>query len=85
MEVQRGELAPEELLVLFTDGVTELTNPATEMLELEGLSRGLSEIYQAHRTAALPGLAERLTTFLDAYQHGAMAVDDRTFLLARRE
>jgi phosphoserine phosphatase RsbU/P len=85
MEVQRGEFAPGDLLVLFTDGVTELTNPANEMLELEGLSRGLGEICQAHGTAALPALAERLTTLLDAYQHGAMAVDDRTFLLARRE
>jgi serine phosphatase RsbU (regulator of sigma subunit) len=85
MEVQRGELATGELLVLFTDGVTELANPANEMLELEGLSRGLGEICPAHAGAALAGLAERLTTYLDDFQRGAMAVDDRTFLLARRE
>jgi serine phosphatase RsbU (regulator of sigma subunit) len=84
-QAQLGRIAPGELLAMFTDGLTELTNPADEMLTLEGLSRGLQDIYRGGPDRDLPALADRLTAFLDAYQHGAMAVDDRTFLLARLE
>ena len=80
-----GSQSGLRVIVLFTDGVTEMTNPENQMLDLEGLSRGLGEICQSCGAVALPGLAERLTTFLDTYQRGAMAVDDRTFLLARRD
>jgi serine phosphatase RsbU (regulator of sigma subunit)/pSer/pThr/pTyr-binding forkhead associated (FHA) protein len=78
-------LAPGELLALFTDGLTELMNPNEDMLGLEALSEGLRKIYVSEPTAPLGILAALVTDFLEDYQHGAMAADDRTFLLARLE
>jgi serine phosphatase RsbU (regulator of sigma subunit) len=84
-KAQSGQIAPGELLALFTDGLTELLNPAEDMLGLDGLSKALQEIYRTQPDSPLPALADRLTAFLDDYQRGAMAADDRTFLLARLE
>jgi serine phosphatase RsbU (regulator of sigma subunit) len=82
---QRDRLARGDLLALFTDGLTELTNPADDMLGLDPLSEALRKIYLSEPNAPLPALAALVTGFLDDYQHGAMAIDDRTFLLARLE
>jgi serine phosphatase RsbU (regulator of sigma subunit) len=81
----KDRLGPGELLVIYTDGVTELLDPAGEMLGLEGLSKGLRQTYGSNPSAPVPELAERLTSLLDQYQRGAVAADDRTFLLARLE
>jgi serine phosphatase RsbU (regulator of sigma subunit) len=81
----KDRIAPGELLVIYTDGVTEMLDPAGEMLGLEGLSKGLRETYSSNPLAPVPELAQRLTSLLDQYQRGAVAADDRTFLLARLE
>ncbi len=81
-EYQREErtLGPGDLLVVYTDGVTEAANPAGEEYGLERLLE-LSRTHAAHGVAAL---AAALMADLEAFADGALFGDDRTFLLVRR-
>ena len=73
-------LAPGDLIVLYTDGVTEAANPAGEEY---GLSR-LVELSRAHAKDGVPALAAALQADLDAFASGVPFGDDRTFVLLRR-
>jgi serine phosphatase RsbU (regulator of sigma subunit) len=75
-------LAPDELLVLYTDGLTELKTDG-KFLGVDGLCEHLTRVYaQPHMEAR--DAAAGLTQALDALQHAHLPQDDRTFLLARR-
>ena len=76
-------LAPGELLAMFTDGLTELSNASDEMLGMIGLGEGLRLIYAAGHGHPVTELVDQLNTCLDRYEGGGIANDDRTFLLAR--
>ena len=76
-------LARGELLVMFTDGLTELSNASDEMLGMVGLGEGLRLIYAAGHGQPVTELVGQLNTCLDRYEGGGIANDDRTFLLAR--
>ena len=81
-----------EYLVLFTDGLTELSVGEGELLGDDPLAQHISDLIKTHHAgadgasatdcAALP-LSTKLTVLLDSLQVG-MAQDDRTFLIARR-
>jgi serine phosphatase RsbU (regulator of sigma subunit) len=78
----RLKLAPDEMLSLYSDGLSELGIGDKQLLEIEGLCGELKAIYTtAERT--LPEAAEQLSRRLDALQGSRPPVDDRTFLLAR--
>lgn len=81
-EYQREErtLGPGDLLVVYTDGVTEAANPAGEEYGLERLLE-LSRAHAAHGVAAL---AAALMADLESFADGVPFGDDRTFLLVRR-
>jgi len=72
-----------ELLVLYTDGLSELTLPNGELLGTPGLHDELRGTYPTIDTAARVA-AGMLSHRLDQLQAGGQATDDRTFLLARR-
>jgi phosphoserine phosphatase RsbU/P len=74
------DLAPGDLLVLYSDGITEAENPDEEEF---GLAR-LTAVCQELRTAPLGELAAGLTDALDQFANGIPFADDRTLVLLRR-
>jgi serine phosphatase RsbU (regulator of sigma subunit) len=83
LKVQTGVIARSELFAIFTDGLTELLNIDEKMLNLEGLEKGLRELFLKNPDVPVAAHARELTRFLDAFQGRRAASDDRTFLLGR--
>ncbi len=83
LNVTTDQLAPGDMLALFTDGVTELRCDSGEMLGEQGLGEGLAQLYAAAADRPLSDLADGLNQILDSFRGGGIATDDRTFLLAR--
>ncbi len=74
------QLAPGDLVVLYTDGITEAMNPAEE--EYGGAR--LEAVCRRHRGAALPDLQAAVERDLDAFAAGVPYADDRTIVMLRR-
>jgi sigma-B regulation protein RsbU (phosphoserine phosphatase) len=83
MIAQRARLQPGDVLALYTDGLTELTDPEGEMLGGHRLGEALSAIC-ADRTRDVAAMCAALTARLDAFRRGELPRDDCTFLLAQR-
>ena len=73
-----------EWAVLYTDGLTEMTSPAGDMLGLKPLHRQLGRLCAEGENCTAEEIAQRLTDWLDDFRGGAHPSDDRTFLIARR-
>jgi serine phosphatase RsbU (regulator of sigma subunit) len=73
-------LAPGDLVVIYTDGVTEAANPQGEEYGLERLVA----LCRRHAGSGAPVLAASLQADLDAFACGVPFGDDRTFILLRR-
>ena len=73
-------LAPGDLLVLYTDGVTEAANPDDDEF---GLDR-LVELVRGVAASPLAGVEEAICTGLAAFAAGVPFHDDRTVVLLRR-
>ena len=73
------QLEPEDLLLLFTDGVTETASPSGAMLGYDGLERAFLKAAPGSAEAVLTGLKKALR------RHAARKRprDDRTLLLLR--
>ena len=74
------ELGPGDLLVLYTDGITEAANPEDDEYGIERLAAICSE----NRQASLDDLATAIEQNLDDFVQGVPYADDRTFVLGRR-
>lgn len=73
-------LGPEDLLVLYTDGLVEANDPEGNEYGLEHLA----ETCLRHRGGSCQALAQALTQDLEAFARGVPFADDRTLVLARR-
>ena len=73
-------LLPLDLVVMYTDGITEATDPAGEEFGPEALTA----LLVAGRRAPLMALDASILGELDRFTQGAPYLDDRTFLLIRR-
>ncbi len=74
-------MEPGDLLGLYTDGLTEATDPETgEELSVARLSRLLRE----HRTAPLGDLMDRVFHEVQAFSQRELPEDDQTLVLVRR-
>jgi serine phosphatase RsbU (regulator of sigma subunit) len=84
--VQSGgfHIAEGEWAVLYTDGLTEMTDPAGEMLGMRRLHEHLGQLCAGGEKCTAEELARRLTAWLDEYRGSVPPGDDRTFLIARR-
>jgi serine phosphatase RsbU (regulator of sigma subunit) len=69
-----------DILVLYTDGITEAENPEDEEYGLERLSAVCVE----HREKSLDDLAGEIDADLDGFAQGIPYADDRTLVMARR-
>jgi sigma-B regulation protein RsbU (phosphoserine phosphatase) len=85
IELTRERLAAGEVLLLYTDGLTELRNASRAMLGLEALQGGFAKLCAASPELAMDALSDRLWDMLAHFSGGQAANDDRAFLLARRK
>ena len=70
---------PGDLLVLYSDGITEAFNAASEMYGVERFKTLLSETQ--HLSAA--EIKQAVLADLEAHQRGAAANDDITLIIAK--
>lgn len=73
-----------EWAVLYTDGLTEMSNASGQMLGMKPLHEQLGRLCAAGENCTAEELAQRLTDWLDTYRGKTHPADDRTFLIARR-
>ncbi|MBL7184341.1 MAG: PP2C family protein-serine/threonine phosphatase [Anaerolineae bacterium] len=78
-EAQERQLSPGDVLVLYTDGVTEAFNTTHEMFETERLV----DAVRAHRTASAQELVEAIEAAVTAFAGEAPQSDDLTLLVMR--
>lgn len=74
-------LAPGELLLLYTDGITEAANPKGEEF---GLDR-LQGVAAKHAREPLVAIAVAIEAAVEVFADGTPYGDDRTMVLLRRE
>jgi len=82
--VTRDSMPHEHVLVLYTDGLSELLDESDQMLCVEGLSTLIDEVARGTRHASATELAAALRGALADYQGQAVAADDLSFILVRR-
>jgi serine phosphatase RsbU (regulator of sigma subunit) len=83
VEYERVEvtLGPGDLVLLYTDGITEAANPKNEEF---GLDR-LQAVVQKYAEQPLVALAVAIETAVEVFADGTPFGDDRTMVLLRRE
>lgn len=74
-------LQPRDLVLLYTDGITEATDPDDNMYGLERLM----ELVLENRALPLEELAEKIDTDVTTFAQGVPFADDRTLVLLRRD
>jgi serine phosphatase RsbU (regulator of sigma subunit) len=79
-EVGAAALGPGEVLVLYTDGITESRNAAEEEFGVEGLAAAVREERDKDAAAIVDGVFRRLAEFTAC----AVAADDRTLVVVKR-
>ena len=78
---QRGRLEPGDLLVLYSDGITEAESPAGVPFEEDGLIA----LIRAHGdNPSLPDIAKAVIKAVEHHAQDVRFADDLTVLLARR-
>jgi len=76
----RAKLSEGDVLVIYSDGVTEAANPNDEELETEGLA----EVVKKHRGEEAPAIVKEINKAVAVYTAGAPQADDITVIVARR-
>jgi sigma-B regulation protein RsbU (phosphoserine phosphatase) len=79
-EARSTELGPGDLLLVYTDGITEAADAEDEEF---GIDR-LQELAQRHRADSLADLRREIEQALHAFVRGTPYADDRTLLFLRR-
>ncbi len=80
LEMQTIALHPGDVLVLYTDGITEEKNPHGQDYGLERLARAIVE----HHQLGAQGLLESVLTDLERHCQGGEQGDDRTLVVVKR-
>lgn len=82
--VTRDRLDHDHLLVLYTDGLSELLDESDRMLGVEGLASYVAAVAVDAPTAPASQIAARLRAHLAAYRGNAVPADDASFILVLR-
>jgi serine phosphatase RsbU (regulator of sigma subunit) len=83
MPAENDQLAEDEKMLLYTDGLIELTHDDGSMLQTKGLSELFGKASADHLTAS--GLTQAIRQQIDSHQADRPAMDDQSFLLISRE
>jgi hypothetical protein len=78
------QIEPDEWVIAYTDGLSEMQNPAGKMLGYATLAGQLGTICASTGSCDAARLAARIADWLDEYRGSAAPIDDRTLLVARR-
>jgi sigma-B regulation protein RsbU (phosphoserine phosphatase) len=73
-------LAPGDLLVLYSDGITEAEDPTGKPFDEEGLT----SVVRTYVSEGLPDIGRRLIRAVEGHARDVRFADDLTVLLARR-
>jgi serine phosphatase RsbU (regulator of sigma subunit) len=84
METQRALLEFGDVLVMYTDGLTELRNPNKDMLGQDRLGEEFARVCAARPGERSNDMADALRKMLDEFSGDQVPEDDRAFLLAQR-
>jgi sigma-B regulation protein RsbU (phosphoserine phosphatase) len=76
----RTKLHPGDVLVIYSDGVSEATNPAGEEF---GPTR-LYEVVSRNLDASAAGIRDRIESALTKFCQGTPAADDITLVIVKR-
>jgi phosphoserine phosphatase RsbU/P len=76
-------MGPDQLLFLYTDGLTEAVNKQREPLGVNNLAQMLSEVVSFHGARGPHAMREAMLNALRGYRGSLLAHDDTTFLMAR--
>jgi serine phosphatase RsbU (regulator of sigma subunit)/pSer/pThr/pTyr-binding forkhead associated (FHA) protein len=79
-EIGTAEVGPGEVLVLYTDGITESRNPEEQEFGVDGLIGAVCEEREKDAPAILDGVFRRLKEFTAC----AEPFDDRTLVVVKR-
>jgi serine phosphatase RsbU (regulator of sigma subunit) len=79
-ESYRVQLKPGDVLVLYSDGVTEATNPLGEEFEEERLA----EVVRLNRQRPPDEIVEAITRAVSDFSSGSAVADDLTLVVAKR-
>ncbi|MBI4583816.1 MAG: SpoIIE family protein phosphatase [Planctomycetes bacterium] len=79
LEMQAVALHPGDILVLYTDGITEEQNPSGQEYGLERLARAVVE----HHRLGAQGMVEAVLADLELHCQGGEQVDDRTLVVVK--
>lgn len=83
MVMSRDTLAPGQLMMLYTDGLSEMLHHDTnEMLGIKGVGQLLSQAYASG--SAVDQITQNFDAELMRYQGSALPQDDKAYLLAKR-
>jgi serine phosphatase RsbU (regulator of sigma subunit) len=77
---EKARLGPGDLLVIYSDGVTEATNTAAE----EYGEERLAEVLGSRRDEAAAAIVDAVTDSLQQFTSGAPQADDITLVVAKR-
>jgi serine phosphatase RsbU (regulator of sigma subunit) len=77
---QHAQLEPGDMLVLYSDGVTEATNVAYEQFDEERFI----EVLKRHRASPAAEVVQAVTQALAEFAAGAPQADDITLVVAKR-
>jgi serine phosphatase RsbU (regulator of sigma subunit) len=81
LEEKRVDIAPGDLLVFYTDGVTEAIDPAEREFGLERLRQVIS----AHADASATQVLQAVVKAVDAFAGDAPPFDDLTMVVVKRQ
>jgi hypothetical protein len=83
-DVKEGRLNPGEMLLLFTDGWTDVPDSSGNVLGLEEFGNRVRSVWSQSPGVTAAALIESITRSIDGGQLDCPAGDDRTFLAVRR-
>lgn len=85
LEQRTIDLAPGDLLVLYTDGVTEAMNERRQELGTERLEAAIADVLRRHPQATATEVADAVLTAVHTFIGEASQHDDFTLLIIRRD
>ncbi len=84
IEVERSMLIGDEILVLYTDGLTEVVDEDGRALGQEQLAAQVARIVEERPGDTVDDIRHAIFELLASYRGSQLAIDDSTFLVARR-